>query len=100
LLGAVEQASTKEFLLRLVGLLVFALVVAGAYILHLRSQARKPLASKFEFDPREGYYIERKTGHAVCARCIAAGAVVHLWEVGSGCHQCKTCGQIYKRVVP
>src|SRR3989442_1450021 len=77
IVDAIAQASTKEFLLRLAALLAFLLLLAGAYILHLRSQIRKPLSSKFDFEDFGGYYVDRKTGRGVCARCLAEGVVIH-----------------------
>jgi hypothetical protein len=96
LLDAVVQASTKDFLVRLVALLGFVLLIALAYILYLRSQIRKPLSSKFDFDEFGGYYIDRKTKHYVCARCLADGVVVHMMEIG-GVMRCNACTRTYRK---
>lgn len=92
MLGAIAQASTTQFLLRVILLLVAVLILGGAYILHLRSQIRKPLSSKFDFDEFGGFYIDRKTHRGVCARCLANGIIIHLMDVGSSkmCNACKT----------
>lgn len=99
LVDAISQASTKEFLLRLTALLGFALSIAGAYIIHLRSQLRKPLSSKFEFDEYGGYYVDRKTGRGVCARCLSDGLVIHLMNVdgtNNGAKMCNACQSVYR----
>src|ERR1700683_756710 len=70
ILDALEKASTKEFLLRLSGILGFAVVVAVAYILHLRSLIKKPLTARYRFKESGGYYIDRKTGAGVCTKCL------------------------------
>src|SRR5437667_3349489 len=99
IVDAIAQASTKEFLLRLAALLAFLLLLAGAYILHLRSQIRKPLSSKFDFGDFGGYYVDRKTGRGVCARCLAEGVVIHLMDVdgtGHGTKMCNACQSAYR----
>lgn len=98
ILDAIAQASTTLFLLRVVLLLVAVLLLCGAYILHLRSQIRKPLASKFDFDEFGGFYIERHTGRGVCARCLAGGIVIHLMDVHGedGPKMCNACQTGYR----
>jgi hypothetical protein len=98
IVDAIAAASTKEFLLRLVALLGFALLLGGAYILHLRSQIRKPLSSKFDFDKVSGCYIDRKTGHGVCTHCLAEGVVIHLMDI-AGPDQprmCNACHTVFR----
>jgi len=95
IVSAIAAASTKEFLVRLSALLGFLLLLALAYILHLRSQARKPLSSKFDFNEAGGYYTDRKTGHHVCPRCLAEGAVTHLKKHAPGTLWCHVCSTAY-----
>jgi hypothetical protein len=98
-LDAIAQASTTQFLLRALVLLVVVLLLCGAYIFHLRSQVRKPLSSKYDFESYCGHYIDRKTGRAICARCLADGIITHLMDVdvrGGGAKMCNVCQTGYR----
>jgi hypothetical protein len=98
IIDAIATHSTKEFVLRLSALLVFALLVAVSWAFRLRSQIKKPLSSKFDFDDYGGYYIDRKTGRGVCTRCLSEGQVIHLMPL-AGPHQpriCNACRTSYR----
>jgi hypothetical protein len=95
MLDAIAKASTTLFLLRVILLLVAVLLLCGAYILHLRSQVRKPLSSKFDFEVDGGYYLDRKTHAAICARCLAEDIVLHLQQHAPGLFRCTACKTTY-----
>jgi hypothetical protein len=94
-LAAIAEASTKEFLLRILGALAIIVLLCGAWILHLRAQLRQPLSSKFDFDEFGGFYVERKSRVGVCARCLADGVVVHLMDL-EGNKKCNACKSQYR----
>ena len=99
IVSAISAASTKEFLLRLVALLGFVLLVAVSWALRLRSQIKKPLSSKFDFEDYGGYYVDRDTRRGVCTRCLAEGLVIHLMDVdgtGDGTKMCNACQSAYR----
>jgi hypothetical protein len=99
IVSAIASASTKPFLLRVVALLGFVLLVAVSWALRLRSQIKKPLSSKFDFEDYGGYYIDRKTRCGVCTRCLAEGLVIHLMDVdgtGDGTKMCNACRSAYR----
>ena len=98
IVDAIAAASTKEFLLRLSVLLAVALLVALSWIFWLRSQLKKPLSSKFDFEIDGGYYIDRKTRVPVCARCLAEGVVLHLQQHAPTIFRCTACKTTYVNV--
>lgn len=98
-LNAIAQAATPYFLLQAIALLVIALTICVTYLFHLRSQIRRPLSSKYDFDDYGGYYIDRKTHRGICARCLAGGLVIHLMDVdgtGNGPKMCNCCQTSYR----
>ena len=95
MLDAIAKVSTTQFLVRVILLLVAVLLLAFAYILSLRSQIRKPLSSGYDFDRDWGYYVDRKTGIPVCARCLADGIVTHLKRHAPVLMNCTVCKAAY-----
>jgi len=99
-LDAVARASNTTFLLQAIVLLGVVLLLCAAYILHLRAQIKEPLSSKYDFESYCGHYIDRKTGRAICAKCLAHGVITHLMDVdvvGGSCPKmCNVCGAGYR----
>lgn len=91
----VATESSKSFLLRLAGLLVFVLVVCAWYIFELRAQISRPLTEKYPFDSLGGFYKDPATGRCLCARCLSENKVVHLQEHGDA-RLCNACGKGYR----
>jgi len=88
--AALEQAATKTVLLRASLLLVLLNLVSWLLFWLLRQRADIPLTQQFGFDSYGGFYIDPKTGDAVCPQCLSRGIVVHMMDI-DGPRRCNAC---------
>lgn len=93
LLTAFEQAASKTVLLRALFLLLLLILFSWFLFLLLWRRADVPLTQRFGFDSFGGYYIDPRTGHAVCPLCLSQGIVVHMMDV-NGPKKCNACETI------
>src|SRR5438552_16731520 len=94
---AVAHSATPRSLLLLAVILSVALLFVLGWAFTLYRALRSPASSHFDFDEYGGFYIDRKTGLGVCARCLSLEEprVVHLMDV-SGNKMCNACGHSYR----
>ncbi|MEY2519813.1 MAG: hypothetical protein QOF24_1572 [Verrucomicrobiota bacterium] len=94
---AVAASATPRSLLLLAVILAIALLFSLGWAFALYRALRSPASSHFDFDEYGGFYIDRKSGLGVCARCLSLEEprVVHLMDV-NGNKMCNACGHSYR----
>jgi hypothetical protein len=91
-LAALEQAATKRALLHSALFLLLSNAAAWFLLWRERVRASAPLTERFRFNPSGGFYVDPKTGDAVCPSCLGRGVILHMMASGGGrlCHACQT----------
>lgn len=85
------EGLTKGLLFQLVLLLLMLCIASWIWVWIVSHKKEKPLTQQFSFNQHGGYYIDSSNGAAICPKCLAAGKVVHMMDVG-GPKLCNACG--------
>jgi hypothetical protein len=91
--SALDRAASKPILVRATLLLLLLNLLSWAVFWLVRRRPVLPLTQRLDFDAYGGYYIDPKTGNAVCPRCLSEGNIVHMMNVG-GPRKCNACDTI------
>jgi len=96
--AAIAKESPPLWLSRVTVLLGFLLIFVVSWAIYLRSLCKEPSSRGLEFDDFGGFYVEPKTGFAICPKCLNASPrrYVHMMVEG-GSAVCNSCGQGYRR---
>ena len=87
---AITTSVSKAALVQMLYILLLTCVLLVAWIVLLKRERRKPLADGYDFDEYGGFYLDPKSGRAICPSCSSEGKVVHMMDI-EGNKMCNAC---------
>ena len=95
LCSKLAQLASPERLAQTSVILVAMTILSWVLTFLIFRRPEKPLWAGMKFDAKGGFFVDPKTGCAMCPSCMKGKSLVPMQEAHEKARKCQACGQIF-----